>query len=252
MKKISFEIKFLLVFILCGILIFATLFVYKSIKNAQLKAKSFQFYEYHNFSNNISNISKADLIDDTYLISLLRINNYNGVIEKENINDVLMYYLFNFTKNTAEEIILKDGAFDFCMATNSFKKSFIEFFDYDISNSLNLLEYVDFIKYSNDLVCFNLDEEVMYDYYTLIGIDNIQSNGEIINAKIYLYDNDFETKQEEEKFKNSLINSLNSNNLISFNKTLSNYEEKIIKFKEIPNGDFFKYQVLYVTTRKSF
>lgn len=248
MKKISFEIKFLLVFILIGALLFIGLFMYKSIKKDNLKKESFRFYEYHNFVNN-ADISKTDLISDYYLISLLRIKRYNGIIDKNNIEDIMIYYLLNITKNKSEKIILKDDTFNFCIDIEAFKRSFKEFFDYDITSSFNLLKDVDFVKYSNEMVCFDIGDEILYDYYTLIGVQNIEVNGDIISAKIYLYDNDFENQEEEFNFKNRLISSINSNNLSSFNNTLSYYEEKNIRFKEIPDGDFFKYQILYVSTK---
>ena len=249
MKKISFELKFLIGFVLIGVLMFGMLFIYKNIKNEKLKEKSFQFYEYHDLANNISNVSKTDLIDDAYLISLLRIEKYDGYINKSNVEDVMIYYLLNITKNPTEEITLRDEIFNFCMSTEAFKKSIQEFLGYDISESFDLFNNVSFIKYSNDSVCFDIGDEILYDYDTFIGVQSIETNGESITAKIYLYDYDFETESEKEKFKNNLINSINRNNLINFNKTLPYYKEKNIKFKEIPDGDFFKYQVLSITTK---
>ncbi len=248
MKKEKNESKKMILFFIIFSSLIGMYIIYGVIRNNKLENESFKYYNYYNFSENYDKVSKSSLIQDPFLTSLLRIDNYNGKIDKENFETIIKYYLLNITKNYSEKIKNRSETLNFCMSKKSFIKSFKEFFDYDIS-SFELLKNIDYITYTERIVCFNISDEILFDYYTLIGVESIQSNNGIITAKIYLYDLETDTTEEEKNIKNKLLMSINNGNLKSFNSSVENYEEKHITFKELPKGDFFKYQILSVLTK---
>ncbi len=79
-------------------------------------------------------------------------------------------------------------------------------------------------------------------------------DNDIIKAKFYLYGLDSDSSEESRVFKEDLLSSIKNNSLNSFNylyadNDLVSIEEKEIKFKEIPNGEYFKYQLISINTR---
>ena len=82
-------------------------------------------------------------------------------------------------------------------------------------------------------------------------IENIKN--EIIELSIYEYIIDTEDENIENNLNSEFVKNLNYNNMYNYNESfINNYGfqilEKKVKFKEIRDGNFFKYQLMSINT----
>lgn len=238
------------IFIIIDIL-FALYYFYNKSEEGE-----FKYYNYLDISNNVNNIAPENYVDDNYLISLVMLDKYNGIINNYNFNDILYYYMNIATKSSSLKLTDSDTGTEFCLKKSTFKKSIKELFNYDISLDMFDSSLPNYVSQNGNKVCFEYSYSDLNDYAYFIGIDNLSVNNDIINAKLYLYKVGSEDREDEEMFRKSLIASINNNTLEDFNyfsnqseSIYINIEEKDISFKEIPNGKYFKYQLISINTK---
>ena len=61
-----------------------------------------------------------------------------------------------------------------------------------------------------------------------------------------------DSEDAEKNLKNKVVEGINMNNFTEINKLMESYgtyKEKVISFRQIPNGDFFKYQIISIQTK---
>lgn len=217
------------------------------------KAEGFKYYNNLNITNNVNNINPEDYVDDSYLISLVMLDKYNGTINNYNFNEIFNYYMNSIAK--ASSLNFLDSDTGFCLKKSVFEKSIKELFNYDISNIYENSSSNN-ISLKGNKVCFDYSYSDLNDYAYFIGIDRVSVNNDIINAKVYLYTVDSEDREDEEMFKKNLIASIKNNSLEDFNyfsvqseSLYINIEEKDVSFKELPDGKYFKYQLISIDTK---
>ena len=247
----SFKIKFSIGFIVAVALLLGLYFVYSNYVKEKEKNESFKFYNYYSLSN--GNVSKADLVDDTYLINFLSLNNYSSFNEN-NLNELMLYYIKNITKNKSEDVkVLNDSSSKFSLSKKAFIKSMEELFGVDVTNIYNKFSTLDFIGSSENIVVFDDDTYSNEDESYLLGVKSITVDNDIITLNGYLYSFEVDSEDIEKDIKNSLVNSVNSGDFSGVNNIIENYygyvEEKIVRFRELKDGDFFKYQLVSITTK---
>lgn len=225
-------------------------------RSNKLEKESFKYYSNLNLTENAYSISPEDYVSDSYLISLVKLNDFNGTITYSNAEDILRYYMTSITKNTAKGIKNNDSDAGFCITKSDLEKSFMELFNIDISGMYDSISYPNYITIDGNKVCFNYSYSDLDDYVNYIGIEDINVNDGIITAKLYLYSVEAESKEIEELIKENLIHSIKNKTLDLFNyyfyesdKYEGKIEEKEIVFKEIPDGNYFKYQLISINTK---
>ncbi len=238
------------IFIIMDILIVAYYFYNKP------KEDGFKYYNELDITNNISNISPEKYVDDSYLISFVMLDNYNGVINSNNVEKIAYYYMTTITKSSSRKFKSNESDSGFCLSESAFNDSVMELFNIDATNIYGISNIPSYMSFDNDKVCFEYSAADLSDYAYFIGIDDISVNNDIINAKLYLYSIDAEDREEEEMFKKNLVSSIKNKSLEDFNYYLSQsessyatIEEKNVSFKEIPNGEYFKYQLISINTK---
>ncbi len=244
--------KRIIIVIAVIIFIVIDLFVIYYFRYKSIKKENFKYYNNLNITENVYNISYEDYVSDSYLLSLVQLDNFDGLITYNNAEDVLRYYMttISISKN------IKDSENDsgFCISKSSLEKSFKELFDIDVSEMYDDFSAPNYVTIDGNKVCFEYSASDLNDEVQFIGMKNINVNDGIINATLYLYSIETEDKETEESFKKNLIASINSNTLDDFDyyfnqSEMGSSKEKEIIFKEIPEGDYFKYQLISIHTK---
>lgn len=247
----GFKIKFVICFAFVLLLLFGGYFLYSNYKKGELKEESFKFYNEYNFNEN--SVIKTDLVDDTYLSNLLSLDSYIS-FDENNLERLMKYYVKNITKNTAEDIRVSDDSLSFNLSKQAFIKSMKELFGIDASDIYNKLNSVYFITANTNRIYFDIDYTMTNnDNEYLLGVKSISKNEDIITIDTYVYSFVVDNKDMEDNLKSSIINSVNTNDFTRINNLIENnygtYSEKIIRFKQVLDGDYFKYQIVSIQTK---
>ena len=128
-----------------------------------------------------------------------------------------------------------------------------ELFNVDVSDIYNNFGVVSFIEVTSDRIYFNIRNSLISsDNGYLLGIKSIYTENEITTIDTYIYTFMVDSEDAEKNLKNKVVEGINMNNFIEINKLMESYgtyKEKIISFRQIPNGDFFKYQIISIQTK---
>ena len=216
------------------------------------KEDSFKYYHSINFNDNINTLRKK-IYNNSYFNLFVKINNYNGKIDENNIGEIMNYYIVNITKNKNEVFETSEDNLNFCLSKKSFISSFKELFDKDITEFYPKINILNNINAGPVKICFNYDQDYLYDYSTLIYVKDKNIKNEIIELSIYEYIIDTEDENIENNLNSEFVKNLNYNNMYNYNESfINNYGfqilEKKVKFKEIRDGNFFKYQLMSINT----
>lgn len=215
------------------------------------KEDSFKYYHSLNFNDNINALRKK-IYNNSYFNLFVKINNYNGKIDENNIGEIMNYYIVNITKNKNEVFETSEDNLNFCLSKKSFISSFKELFNKDITEFYPKINILNNINAGPVKICFNYDQDYLYDYSTLIYVKDKNIKNEIIELSIYEYIIDTEDVSIENNLNSEFVKNLNYNNMYSYNENFNNYGfqilEKKVKFKEIRDGNFFKYQLISINT----
>ncbi|MGM9875017.1 MAG: hypothetical protein ACI32H_03750 [Bacilli bacterium] len=215
------------------------------------KEDSFKYYHSLNFNDNINTLRKK-IYNNSYFNLFVKINNYNGKIDENNIGEIMNYYIVNITKNKNEVFETSEDNLNFCLSKKSFISSFKELFDKDITEFYPKINILNNINAGPVKICFNYDQDYLYDYSTLIYVKDKNIKNEIIELSIYEYIIDTEDVSIENNLNSEFVKNLNYNNMYNYNENFNNYGfqilEKKVKFKEIRDGNFFKYQLISINT----
>lgn len=245
------DLKFIIIFVSFWIVIaLAILGVryykeYKSIKN------SFENYSYIDIKENINNPQniKLALANDSFFVKFSMIDEYEGKITYKNIEKILKYYLFNINNINNQTYETNSTGEEMCIKKYRFYQSMKELFNINKKNYKEILKTVSFINYTDNKICFDLNLLEGMDEIHYVGIKDVKIVDDIVECNLYYYSVYSNEEDIEEELANLLKININSNNLQNFNEIFEQkyngyIEEKTIKFVEIPNGRFFKYQLL--------
>jgi len=246
----NFKIKFIIGFFIAMALLIGCYFLYTVYNSEKLKKENFKFYNNYNFVEN--NVLKSDLVDDAYILNLLSMDNYNE-FDEYNLEELMVYYVKNITKNTSEDIKLSKNSLSFNLSKDAFIKSMKELFNVDVSDIYNNFGVVSFIEVTSDRIYFNIRNSLISsDNGYLLGIKSIYTENEITTIDTYIYTFMVDSEDAEKNLKNKVVEGINMNNFTEINKLMESYgtyKEKVISFRQIPNGDFFKYQIISIQTK---
>ncbi len=245
MKEKIIKLIPLLIFILA-------LIITRWVKNVTDNKSSFKYYNYYDIKSNVDT-ARENLAFDSYFNTFTELDNYDGNIKIDNIEELLSYYKINITKNKTKSFIKYRNEYGFCISKNDFINSFKELFDRDISNIYNELEKVSFVYLKNNYICM-ADDENVDDDFSFIVVKTISSDNNIVNANIYKYKVAIYDKETENKLKDKVKEVIKNNNYNDFNNLIvNNYngkiEEKSIQFIEKSKGEYFKYQIVSINTK---
>mgnify|MGYP004641736911 FL=1 len=247
--------KYIIALIILISICILTIFILDNNNKKQIeenKEKSFIYYKALNFNDNINTLRK-NIYNNSYFNLFVKINEYNGVIDENNISEIMNYYIVNITKNKNEVFETSDDNLNFCLNKQSFINSFKELFDKGIEKFYPNINILPNINAGPIKICFNYDEDYLYDYSSLIYVKDKKIKSDIVELNIYEYLIDTDDRDIEESLIKDFVRSLDSNDINNFNETFINdygFEilEKKIKFREIKDGDFFKYQLISMNT----
>ena len=247
--------KYIIALIILISIGFLTIFILNNNNKKQMeenKEKSFIYYKALNFNDNINTLRK-NIYNNSYFNLFVKINEYNGVIDEDNISEIMNYYIVNITKNKNEVFETSDDNLNFCLNKQSFINSFKELFNKDIEKFYPNINVLPNINAGPIKICFNYDQDYLYDYSTLIYVKDKNIKNEIIELSIYEYIIDTEDENIENNLNSEFVKNLNYNNMYNYNESfINNYGfqilEKKVKFKEIRDGNFFKYQLMSINT----
>lgn len=216
------------------------------------KEESFKYYHMIDFNDNINSLRK-NIYNNSYFNLFIKINNYNGKIDENNISEIMNYYIVNITKNKNEVFETSDDNLNFCLSKKSFISSFKELFDKDITDFYPKINILNNINAGPVKICFNYDQDYLYDYSTLIYVKDKSVKNGIVDLSIYEYIIDTQDINVENTLNNEFVKNLNYNNMYNYNDSFINdygfqIFEKRVRFKEIREGDFFKYQLISINT----
>lgn len=242
----------LIILISVGIL---TIFILDSNNKKQIeenKEESFKYYQSLDFSSDINTLRKK-IYNNSYFNLFIKINEYNGVIDENNISEIMNYYIVNITKNKNEVFETSDDNLNFCLNKQAFIRSFKELFNKDVEKFYPKINVIPNVNAGPIKICFNYDEDYLYDYSSLIYVKDKKIKSDIVELNIYEYLIDTDDKDIEESLIKEFVKNLSANNMYTFNDNFVNkygfeiFEKKII-FREIKDGDFFKYQLISMNT----
>lgn len=247
----SFKIKFIIGFVFAVLILIGGCFLYSYFRKEKIKDESFKYYNNYNFTE--KDISKSDLVTDTYLLNLLSLNSYNSFDESK-LDELMMYYIRNITRNTSEDMKLSSNSLGFSLSKESFIKSMKELFNVDVIDIYDKFNNVNYINATSDNISFDFDYKLINnDCGYLLGIKSISKENDIITIDTYVYTFMVDSKDEEEYLKNEVINGIDTNNFVKINNLIEEkygtYKEKVISFREVPNGDYFRYQIVSLYTK---
>lgn len=201
-----------------------TIFILDNNNKKQIeenKEKSFIYYKSLNFNDNINTLRK-NIYNNSYFNLFVKINEYNGVIDENNISEIMNYYIVNITKNKNEVFETSDDNLNFCLNKQSFINSFKELFDKDIEKFYPNINVLPNINAGPIKICFNYDEDYLYDYSSLIYVKDKKIKSDIVELNIYEYLIDTDDKNIEESLIKDFIRSLDSNDINNFNEIFIN------------------------------
>ena len=228
------------------------LFVIYYFRYKSVKKENFKYYNNLNITEDVYNIPYEDYVSDSYLLSLIQLDNFDGSITYDNAESILRYYMT--TISTAKDIKNTESDYGFCISKSSLEKSFLELFNIDVSNMYDSFSLPNYVTINGNEVCFEYFTSDLDDSAKFIGMKNIGVKNGIITATLYLYSIDITDRETEESFRKNLIASINNNTLEDFDyyfnqSEIGESQEKEIVFKEIPDGNYFKYQLISIHTK---
>lgn len=242
----------LIILISVGIL---TIFILDSNNKKQIeenKEESFKYYQSLDFNSDINTLRKK-IYNNSYFNLFVKIDKYNGVIDENNIDEIMYYYISNITKNKNEVFDTSEDNLSFCLNKQTFIKSFKELFNKDITEFYPKINVLSNVNAGPIKICFNYDEDYLSEYSDLIYVKDKKINNDIIELNIYEYSMYTDDPNIESTLANEFVKNLSANNMYTFNDNFVNkygfeiFEKKII-FREIKDGDFFKYQLISMNT----
>ena len=151
-----------------------------------------------------------------------------------------------------EDLLVDENDNTYHLSITNFNQAFNELYGLETSK-LRVDDYPSTIKINEatDEIIFNLDTAAYNDNLVLLGIKSLNKSGKNLIANLYIYevytnDSELETSIINE-LKNLLITEdfLNQSFLDTYGVKVSHQE---ITFKEIPDGKYFKYQVIGTRT----
>lgn len=213
---------------------------------------SFESYKYYNIKENSSNLSylRVELMDNQYFKNLVSFTEYEGSLNGQNSRDLLRSYLISLNKNNQRIYKIDEEYTQMCMSKSNFYSSIYEIFELKKEDYNNTLQYINFININNNKVCFDLSALDGVDEVTYIGINSfsVDESG-LITCNLYYYSIYTNDNKEEETIYNLLLQNLKNNTLSNFNDVFINtyggvVDNRIVTFKENPEGNFFKYTLI--------
>lgn len=255
MKKNIKDWKFVIILASFWFLFIISYFIVNIYLDNKALEKSFETYKYYNIEENSSKLSylKTNLMNDKYFVNLVLFSEYDGSLNVQNSKELLRYYLFSLNKDNKRIYTIDDEYTEMCMSKLNFYTSIKELFGVEKDDYVSVLENTNFITTRAD-ACFDLSALDGIDTASYVGVNSFSVDElGVITCNLYYYSIYTNEEGKEETVSNLLLKSLQNNELDKFNTTFENdyngvVENKIVKFKENPNGDYFKYSLISIKT----
>lgn len=254
-KKIINDWKFIILFALFWVLFVILYFGVNLYFDNKSFKEGFPSYKYHNIKENISNLTylKENLMYDKQFLNLIMVSEYKGTLKSQNSKELFKYYLFSLDGANSRIYDIDEDHTRMCMTKRYFYDSIKELFGVNKTDYSDEINYIDFISVGKK-VCFNLAALNGIDVVNFVGIKNASVNeaGEI-SIDLFYYEIYINEVNLEEDLKAQFYVALKNNKYDEFNlKFINEYNgtvnEKNVKFKEIPDGKFFKYKLISIET----